>query len=287
MPTQKKEYKGKNIDEAIAAACTDLKASQEELDIEVVSAGSAGIFGLCKKKAVIQATRKGHSHVRLEADLQEEVMPVGKARRQTRSPKDQARPRSNPKREVAFPKPEGETSRPPSDETLQEIKELLETLLRLMGLPAEVSISASGNKVTAHIIAESHAPEIIGRDGSTLDALQYLLRKIVTQKIPEKINLNLDAGTYREDREKELEALALEMARKVKETGKSQIISALNPAERRIVHVTLQDDAGIRSSSIGEGLFKKVKISLPGQGRRRSSSHGRGRSLSADDSSAS
>jgi len=287
MPSKKKEYKGKNIDEAIAAACADLKASQEELDIEVVSAGSAGIFGLCKKKAAIQACRKVLCHAKPDTNLQEEGRSASQPRRHTKSNKDQSRPKSSPKREVTFPKPEGDTSRPPSPATLNEIKELLGTILRLMDLPSEVSISASGNKVTAHIIAENNAPEIIGRDGSTLDALQYLLRKIITQRFPEKINLNLDAGTYREDREKELAALALEMANKVKATGKSQIISALNPAERRIVHVTLQDDASIRSSSIGEGLFKKVKISLPGQSRKRPSSHGRGRSLAAEDSSAS
>jgi len=287
MPTKKKEYKGKDIDEAIVAACTDMKASQDELEIEVVSPGSAGIFGLCKKKAIILAARIGHNHARPNALLQEERPPLEKTRHHAKVNKDQARPKSSHKRDSSNSKTEGTTALPPSPATLNEIKELLATLLRLMDIPAEVSMSASGNKVTAHIIAENNAPEIIGRDGSTLDALQYLLRKIVTQKFPEKINLNLDAGTYREDRQKELEALALEMANKVKETGKSQVISALNPAERRIVHVTLQDDSGIRSSSIGEGLFKKVKISLPGQGRKRSSSHGRSKSLSADDSASS
>ena len=50
MTSNKQEYKGKNIDEAISAACADFKASQDELDIEVVTVGSAGIFGICKKK---------------------------------------------------------------------------------------------------------------------------------------------------------------------------------------------------------------------------------------------
>ena len=167
---------------------------------------------------------------------------------------------------------------PPSPEVIAAIQELLETLLGLMEIPSTVTMSAQGNKLFAHIISENNPDDIIGRDGSTLDAIQYLLRKIVSQKFPEKINLNLDAGTYREDRQKELEELALEMARKVKDTGKSQVISALNPAERRIVHVTLQDDTGIRSSSIGEGLFKKVRIYLPGQGRKRTSSRSRTKS---------
>lgn len=288
MPTPRKEYKGKNIDEAIAAACADLKTSQAELEIEVVSTGSAGIFGICKKKAVILASRKGRSPARSNPQRHDEALPVENHRHHAKSNKEQSRPKRSPRREAAPSRPEGESALPPAAEVLQEIKELLATLLRLMDLPAEITMSAAGNKVTAHISAENNAAEIIGRDGSTLDALQYLLRKIVTQKFPEKINLNLDAGTYREDRRQELEALALEMANKVKETGKSQIISALNPAERRIVHVTLQDDTDIRSASIGEGLFKKVRISLPGQERKRTSRRsGRGRSVSEEGSAAS
>ncbi len=276
MSTKKLEYRGSSVEAAIAAACADLKANRDELEIEVVSAGSAGIFGLCKKKAVILASAKASKAAKPEPGTPEERIPAGKARHHAKSGKDQARPRTSPKRAPLAP-PDDTPSTPPAPEVLDQIKEMLQTLLQLMDLPATVSMSAKGNKVSAHIIAENNDAEIIGRDGSTLDAIQYLLRKIVSQKFPEKIVLSLDAGNYREDRQKELEELALEMAKKVKETGKSQLISALNPAERRIVHVTLQDDSTIRSSSIGEGLFKKVRIYLPGQGRKKSSSRGRGR----------
>lgn len=287
MSTKRKEYKGNNLDEAIAAACSDLKAHQEELDIEVLSAGSAGIFGFCKKKTVIVVSRKGHSQNKNEDKAQAEGRPAEKLRpHHAKATSDRVRPKSTQKRTASSSQSETTKSLPPSAEVLDEIKELLATLLRLMDFPSEISISASGDKVTAHIRTENNADQIIGRDGSTLDALQYLLRKIVTQKFPEKINLDLDADNYREDRKKELEALALDLANKVRETGKSQIISALNPAERRIVHIALQDDTTIRSSSIGEGLFKKVRIALPGQGRKRSGSHGRERS-SSEDSSAS
>jgi spoIIIJ-associated protein len=287
MPIIQKEYKGKNVDEAIATACTDLNTSLEALDIEIVSAGSAGIFGLCKKKAIILASRKELTPVRPDANHDGEGRPVSNPRHHPKSLHNQVRPKNTPKREAISSRPETAAPFPPSQEVQNEIKELLSTLLRLMDCPSEISLSTSGNKLTAHILATDNADEIIGRDGSTLDALQYLLRKIVSQKFPEKINLNLDAGTYRKDRQKELEALAIEMANKVKATGKSQIISALNPAERRIVHVTLQDDTGIRSSSLGEGLFKKVRISLPDQGRTRSSSHGRRKSFPSEDSSSS
>ena len=286
MSTSKKEYKGKNIEAAIAAACADLKTSQDGLDIEVVATGSAGIFGLCKKKAVILVSRKASSRISTEPAPQAEHLPAAKARHHAKADKEPTRPRNNPKQGPLASRADDVPAKPLTPEVLDEIKALLQSLLQLMDLPVEVSISAQGNKAFAHIISENNATEIIGRDGSTLDAIQYLLRKIVSQKFPDKIVLSLDAGNYREDRQNELVELALEMAKKVKETGKSQLISALNPAERRIVHVTLQDDTTIRSSSIGEGLFKKVRIYLPGQGRKRSSTRGRGRSPEPEEASA-
>lgn len=283
MSNKHKEYKGKTIDEAIAAACHDLQAGREELEIEVLAAGSAGIFGLCRKKAVIQVRRKSVAQHHPESSPLAEGPSPQRGKRHGKPAKEQARPRATPDRRVeAPPQAEEVPAKAPSQEVLAEIKELTQTLLRLMGYPLAVTTSVQGNKVTAHISAEGQSAEIIGRDGSTLDAIQYLLRKIISQRFPEKIVLALDAGNYREDRQKELEELALEMARRVKETGKSEVMSALNPAERRIVHVTLQDDPTIRSSSIGEGLFKKVRIYLPGKGRKRPGGRTRGEAPGAE-----
>lgn len=305
MVSKKKEYKGKNIDEAIASACSDFEVSQNELDIEVLATGSAGIFGLGRKKAVILVSRKDSAH---ELEEGAETLVKGK-RHHPRKPKEATVPGSEiraksqatekPRRHEArketpaahsipFGEPTGarrgstkqergesvrfddRPSHPPAQEVLDEIKELTQTVLRLMGYEADVTLSVENHKVAVHIQGGENHEVIVGREGSTLDALQYLLRKIVSQKFPEKITLSLDAGTYRQDRQKELEQLALELAQKVKDTGKSQMISALNPAERRMVHVVLQDDTAIRSASIGEGLFKKVRIYLPGKGRKRS-----------------
>ena len=284
MSIRQKEYKGKDIDEAIALACKDLKAGREEVDIEVVATGSAGIFGLCKKKAVVLVSLKVSNAGIAEPSPREGSLPA--ARRPKSQPGStivQTRAKQTSLRDVAPPTLDDRPVKIPSQEVLDEIRDLTQTLLRLMGFSLAVTISTKSNQVFAHISPENDTAEIIGRDGSILDAIQYLLRKIISQKYPDKIVLSLDAGNYREDRQKELEELALEMATKVKETGKSQVMSALNPAERRIVHVILQDDPGIRSSSIGEGLFKKVRIYLPGKGRRRSTGRARGRALKPEE----
>ncbi len=251
------EYTGTDIDEAINQACNSLDVSREQLNIQVISPGSAGILGLFRKKAVIQASLK---------DEQSSSMP-----RKNKGKKDNYR-----KRKQSSPKPKQPretTKTPPKDaspEVLAEIKTATQTVLDLMGYPAEATLTTSNGKVQVNISGD-HIETIIGPEGNTLDAMQYLVRKIVSQKFSEKIMLSMDAGDFRATRKRELEELALEIARIVKDGGKSRIIAPLNPAERRTIHVTLQDDKTIRSKSIGEGLFKKIKVYIPGQGRKRSS----------------
>lgn len=265
MPA-KFEYKGKDVDAAINEACTKLKVSREMLNIEVVSTGSAGIFGLGRKKAVIKVTTKDSAKL--------ESPPTSLRPEFTNEPKKRGgRP---PKPRVATPtkitapleKADEALAASPSPEVIHKIEGILLDILSKMGYPSQVSLSLNGNKVIAHISGD-HLDALIGREGSILDALQYLMRKIISQQFPEKIFLSLDAGDYRAARKKELEAMALEIAAAVKESGKTRTIAALNPAERRIVHVTLQDDETIRSSSIGEGLFKKIRIYLPGAARKK------------------
>ena len=70
----------------------------------------------------------------------------------------------------------------------------------------------------------------------------------------------------------ELKQLGLELAAEVKKSGKTRSISSLNPSERRVVHVALQDDKEVRSRSVGEGLFKKVLIYSPGSKGKKASS---------------
>lgn len=293
MSNAKMEYKGLDIDEAISNACASLNVKREDLEIEIVSTGSVGIFGLGKKKAVVRVSRRGA--VPAEAAAAEPAMartrPEPKARPEAKV-KAEPKPRSAPKVKPE-PKPdimpeqrkrpvdedeEGDREEaggePLTAEELETIKTRLAELLRLMGCPAQVTATQDASNKVLVRIDEGDLATITGPEGQTLDGLQYLLRKIVTRVIPKKVVLSLDAGTFRESRRKELEERALALAAEVKATGKARTIPAISPAERRIVHLVLQQDTEIRSRSVGDGVFKKVLIHLPGSkppGRRRSS----------------
>ncbi len=304
MSPKKLEFKGKDVAEAIRNACDSLKASQEDLDIEVLHTGSAGIFGLCRRKAVLRVSlkqrkesegRKGRPRpegkktehppqppppVKEQKEPPAKEPPAPKPR-QPQAPaaadasgpgKEESRPRppavtrdEAPVQRPAAPRPQAVAEL--SETTATAVRENLERLLALMACPSEVSADISDNSLLLHVRGE-HLDTVIGPDGKTLDGIQYLLRKIVGKQFSEKIQVTLDAGDFRESRTEELETLSRQYAAEVIETGKTRSIAGLNPAERRIVHLNLQKIPEVRSRSVGDGLLKKVLIFKPGKGKK-------------------
>ncbi|HIJ90270.1 MAG: Jag N-terminal domain-containing protein [Desulfobulbaceae bacterium] len=274
----KMEYKGTDVEEAIGNACMALNVAREELDIRIISTGSTGIFGLGRKKAAVQVSLKkegGHEQ-KLPAAASDKKVSTPKARPERPasdkkpSEKKASAPKARPERSGDADEQEEVVGDPVTPEEMESIRADIAKILELMGCPSEISIEQDqNNKVHAKITGE-FVEILVGPEGQTLDGLQYVMRKIITRKFPQKVLFSLDAAGFRENRMGELQARAVRLAQEVKETGKTRTIPAINPAERRMVHMALQDDTEIRSRSVGEGLFKKVLIYLPGKGRRRS-----------------
>jgi spoIIIJ-associated protein len=283
--TTKNIFKGKTVAEAIENACISLNAPQEQLDIKVIHTGASGIFGLCRQKSTIKATlKKDAKRPEESATAAQAGRKKGGSRKKTTqtAPKAVAEGKTGgpEKKEKVRPmvEPDDTATREEShitDDQMAAIKSEADTILTLMQLPSEVTVSRKQGTVLVHIDGE-HIDDVIGEEGMTLESLQYILRKIIRKKFPFKINLNLDAGNFMSNRINELKTLSLKLAAEVKETGKTQSIPSLNPSERRVIHMEIQDDKEVRSRSVGEGLFKKVLIYRPGKGRKSSPKKRRG-----------
>jgi spoIIIJ-associated protein len=286
MSLEKNDFYGKDVAEAIKKACEVLRAPQENLDIEVVNTGSTGIFGLIRKKAHIRAAVQPETK-------EEDVFSMGallgssgsKVREQEEvdeaSPPEPAIVAETPADEeddedmASAEELEGEAS----PESLRIVEEEVARLTGLMGFPSTIEVQATGLAVTCTIRGE-HEESLAGQDGKVLDSLQYILRKIVSRKVPERLRISINVGDFREKRLEELKIKAAELAALVKADGKTQVLPGLNPSERRIIHMIFQEDKEIRSRSVGDGLFKKILIYKPGKGnrpngRKRSPSKGR------------
>lgn len=112
------------------------------------------------------------------------------------------------------------------------------------------------------IIDEKQTDFLIGYRGETLNALQTILSAIATKQNNEKIRIELDILGYREKRKKALEELAEKVAKSVIKSRKSITLEPMTPYERKIIHSKLQDNSKVKTASIGEGMHRKVVISL-------------------------
>ena len=101
---------------------------------------------------------------------------------------------------------------------------------------------------------------LIGREGQTLAALQYLASRIVSRSVNAAVRVQLDAGRYRQRQDEKLREIALALAERVRQTGRSFSTRPLSSYHRRIVHLTLQDAPDVQTRSTGDGPLKRVVI---------------------------
>ncbi|OIP34879.1 MAG: hypothetical protein AUK23_01240 [Deltaproteobacteria bacterium CG2_30_43_15] len=145
-------------------------------------------------------------------------------------------------------------------EKLENAKKTLEEILARLKVDATVNAEDLGDKILLNINGDGSGL-LIGRRGRTLDALQYIVDKIVNRSSGDRKWIIIDTEGYRERRTESLKNLALKLGEKVKRLGKPVYITPLNAHDRRVIHMTLQDDAQLITKSKGDGHLRKVVIS--------------------------
>lgn len=147
------------------------------------------------------------------------------------------------------------------DTVSNKVEKFLQGMFQTIGVDISIQTIEETEKLYVEIISDS-AGIIIGKRGKTLEALQLITNIIVNKDKDKWIKVILDIENYRDKRENTLTDLAVKVASKVKKTGKFQILEPMNPFERRIIHMALQNDPRIITKSEGAGNLKKVKIYL-------------------------
>lgn len=140
---------------------------------------------------------------------------------------------------------------------------LLKEILSKMGNAANSIKIAPGEP--GHINVELDTEDVallIGRRGKNLEAVQYLVNLIFNKNKAQKVKIILDIKKYREKRIQSLQKLAQNSALVVKKTRRDRILNPMNPFERKIIHSALQDDKDVTTESIGDGIFKQIKIKI-------------------------
>lgn len=236
MEDDYREFEAKSVDEAVILAMKAFHTDFEDLDIKVLSEGSKGLFGLVGSKTARIKARPARA-----ASARDHV--------------------PQPAPETPAPAPAEPASEPagptaPSPESLSEAHGIVGEILKLMGMPSEIRIREEG---VLEIVGDGSGL-IIGKRGQTLDALQFIVNRIVNKSRQEPIYITLDTEGYRQRHVNHLRSMALKMGQKARRTGQSVSLEKMNPYDRRIIHLALKNEPGLNTRSIGEGVYKKVVI---------------------------
>ncbi len=233
-----KEFEGKNEKEAIDRAIEELGLDRNEIDFEIVEAKRPGIL-----------FRGGKVKIRVHlAEDQEE------ANQQILDQETEERqPREPPVRQRS-------ESLPPDGEFEHKVLDFTHGLLERMGFPAEVAVNFREDGRLGLNIESDGSGILIGKQGKTLEALQFIVNLAAGRLGGDSTRIVLDTQDYRSRRERSLIRMANHVAEQVRKSRSSRLLEPLNPFERRLIHTSLARYGDIETVSEGDGLYKRIRV---------------------------
>lgn len=240
------EKTGKTVEDAVKAALAELGVSRDQAEVEVLEESKPSLLGLFGGR---------DAKVRVTVKEAEPEVPAAPEAAEAPVEKTEAAPQ--------------EDAKAPADREEERqaaaaaAKAFLEEIFRAMGM--DLLIEKFISRKDEEIILKIHGDGIgvlIGKHGQTLDALQYLTNLAGNRGRKNWNRIILDAENYRERRRETLERLARNLADRVKRTRKKAMLEPMNPYERKIVHMSLQNDPAVTTYSEGEEPYRKVVIDL-------------------------
>lgn len=240
------EKTGKTVEDAVKAALAELGVSRDQAEVEVLEESKPSLLGLFGgRDAKVRVTVK-EAGPEAPAAPEAEEAPVEKTEA---APQEDAKAPADREEE--------------RQAAAAAAKAFLEEIFRAMGM--DLLIEKFISRKDEEIILKIHGDGIgvlIGKHGQTLDALQYLTNLAGNRGRKNWNRIILDAENYRERRRETLERLARNLADRVKRTRKKAMLEPMNPYERKIVHMSLQNDPAVTTYSEGEEPYRKVVIDL-------------------------
>jgi spoIIIJ-associated protein len=258
------------VEEAVEKGLEQLGLSREAVDVEVLDAGSRGLFGLGSRQSRVRLTllapggEGSAPAVRQVANVQPEV--VEQAEDEEQPDYDAYAPGMVPVRETDFDDDELD-----NEQVLQVSQEVVTELLDKMGVRAKVTATQRGpedeedQSVVLVNVEGNDLSILIGRRSETLNALQYVASLIICKRLNHWIPVMIDIQGYRARRERQLRQLARRMAEQAMHTGRRQVLEPMPANERRLIHLELRDHPEIDTESVGDEPNRKVTIFLKSQ----------------------
>lgn len=149
------------------------------------------------------------------------------------------------------------------DGAIEAVRTVLDAVVNGVGIDATVSVAAGDDNadIAASIDSESDLALLVGRQGETVDGLQYLLSQVASRSQDgSRVRVALDVGGYRERRARALQDLAARAAAEAVEFGEEIELDPMTPHDRRIVHMALKDNETVVTRSEGDEPRRRIIV---------------------------
>ncbi len=137
-------------------------------------------------------------------------------------------------------------------------REFCEGLLARMGAQVDLEVRETPEAIGVSLKPrEGNAVEL----GSALvEAVQYLVNRVVNPRVEGRKWVNLDVGGFREEADPVVKAMAERLAASARRMGKVLAVAPISARERRQIHLALVGVEGVSTRSEGEGIFRQLLI---------------------------
>lgn len=149
---------------------------------------------------------------------------------------------------------------PQSNELTTSVKKFVEDLINSSSLDLRASVNDDEDGSILVEFQGFDLPLLLGHSAELLDSMQYITRRVFADEVAEGAQIDFDASGYREARHHELELMAQKAAEKVRTSKVPFVFDPMNAQDRRIIHNSILDVAGVRTESEGDGQMRRVKI---------------------------
>lgn len=291
---------GRSVDEAVEDALKKLKLKKEDVTVEVLQEASKGFLGFGQKDAAVKVSKKEDTEDILKEifseEFESEKSKSSKFENKTRN-KVKSEPKFSKSEELSNDKPEvteevkvevhevkscdtsktlDEEVETEDSENIEEAEanfdiekfteisnEFIDKILKPLEIKYDTDITMDKNVLNVNILGnEKDLGIVIGKRGTTLDSIQYILSLIINKHSDSFVRVIVDSSGYREKRKNTLISLAEKTANRALRTGRPAKLEPMNAHERKIIHEALKDFEGVFTHSEGQEPNRRIVVQI-------------------------
>lgn len=291
---------GRSVDEAVEDALKKLKLKKEDVTVEVLQEASKGFLGFGQKDAAVKVSKKEDTEDILKEifseEFESEKSKSSKFENKTRN-KVKSEPKFSKSEELSNDKAEvteevkaevheikscdtsktlDEEVETEDSENIEEAEanfdiekfteisnEFIDKILKPLEIKYDTDITMDKNVLNVNILGnEKDLGIVIGKRGTTLDSIQYILSLIINKHSDSFVRVIVDSSGYREKRKNTLISLAEKTANRALRTGRPAKLEPMNAHERKIIHEALKDFEGVFTHSEGQEPNRRIVVQI-------------------------